>query len=1591
MDRRPPSPTRSVKSLTPSDLIRSYTTSSELSASRQLAAIAKAREDRRKQRTWDVGSRRRDDDGNGNDDDDDDDDDDEKDRDRGHRVEVEIHDMGQGPLQGNESADRASNGDDDLIVSLIPKLRVQPSSDPSFSPSIPSSESLHSGEGNDEAIIGGPAKPTPADDVEEDQPIPSPSPPSSEPAAALKSRRSSFEVAEIPPFRPRSTGTTSPPPSQPDAIATSPPRSSPSKVVLSGGLMERLKAQRHKATPEDPHPDPSTAPSSSTTDDSTRQASSEPSVASPPPALPPKDVGTDHTGSSTVGRRSTADGENERDDAVSELSRAFSDEGFGRVKARSKIYGRNGEEIDYDFTQLSDVLEASERSSLSTWRSSVPVFPPSSQRPTIPSVRERPLSSSAASTSTSSIDSTPLASAAFLDDRGSSSHSQSSRATPNGSRDAHTVDNRIDATSRLLGRTSSRPGSIFDASSSRRPASIATSATQRSLPGDPIASRNPANSSPTRKTSPEIARRAASFVVESPPPSPTKSSQARRFPSVDALSADADATAATPSPIAAVGEGEEDPIEAIERRRLARRARLDSIKALYAPKPTASNDLAREDEVTSMAGTPATFSDRWSSIERREAAQAVQDALRSPTILSSDDRLVASPLPPLPGSPARSGYLPNLCEGYLSVPPVDSIGLHDSYSRPSEWTSRYSVLNSSTLSFRPTDQNRLTKPIVVLILSECDRVEDDPPKPFPSTFRPFSVVLKDGERVWFACEKASERVRWLLALQDAINAARPQDRGPVASTSKVIIEPELYPTPAPVPAYSPSPYGLYSFDDKKRSSTKSSSLRSIGSTSPSKASSVPFDLSRKELPPSPLFATAAPVPAATIFPDPSTPKLGHARSRSEYTLYRTPDDEPPFRPQPTRPISLHDTELVELAAPRRSPLKASRATSMSNLGSPREDKEPYTPGFDPNWRPADSSGVSAFRRRFEDMLGGERTPASSPIVGPSGRRRLLEPDQQTFTTRRGMETASEVSSWAGNLREYEDQARMFRPPPPSSVASPTTVRREREATSRKLEGLPPLDGGPNRASLPTSRSGFRLDFRPTNKAEPARSGPFTDDLFLRDRARAANDPFAKSAAVRPQYGAAGSERANAFPRRGAESLARSRPETSSSRSDMSSVEELLWRIKDGFEEQQATFNLEHERQEQVAQVISSLAKWVAKDRQLRETQYQDLASAVNGVVDRVANLPQDLLAALQPAVPVSDNMVRATTDVDRGGDDSASAATLLDEGDVEADDDAPAANIAGSEGKKSTGKGFGINPMSSFARADRSAEPKAGDKPKGPRMPGIRIWGAPEPVADRGARWGVRPTNDEAQQLDAPDADAEASANGPVVEALRRDPNLSKTLEALAAAEGGEIDPALLSHAVFEILQTLREISQKQVDQARRDVDAPRGPQALTEAELAELEAKKAEIARIEAATAMNAERTARINELVAHLAQKTDKTDALLAEIAQNVRDGRTTTMDPALSDEVKKLLSGVQNGVVAHVADFRGKLTAEVQRMFKEVGKLRDEKKTLQTEIAELMAFQAKHGGAIWPKLPAAPAPKEEAGAAPPGPGFFGPRAMN
>ncbi|GAA6016996.1 hypothetical protein JCM10207_001451 [Rhodosporidiobolus poonsookiae] len=544
------------------------------------------------------------------------------------------------------------------------------------------------------------------------------------------------------------------------------------------------------------------------------------------------------------------------------------------------------------------------------------------------------------------------------------------------------------------------------------------------------------------------------------------------------------------------------------------------------------------------------------------------------------------------------------------------------------------------------------------------------------------------------------------------------------------------------------------------------------------------------------------------------------------------------------------------------------------------------------------------------------------------------------------------------------------------------MRRERETASRRLEGLSPLP--------PKPVSALADDIPPTS---------FFGSMPSRSR-----DPFAGSGVVQPS---AAREHVRPYSEW---SAGHSVASSSWLGKEPAKVEQALWRILENFEQQNSSLDRNQQYQERISAVIGELAKWVAEDRHLRDNQFQDLIGAVNGVVQHVSDLPQRLLASLQnaeaapsspaplPNIDLSDDIVEQHEALE-----VADAIAAAFEGEQ------PPANEIEQPSKR---RMLGINPLSSFAQVDRKvaaaengkgAGTVGGSRLKGPRMPGIRLWGAPVPVADRAARWGgtaaeAKAAQDKKDTADALAEDAEKAKgpNGPIVEAIKKDEGLGAALQAIAEGEGTEIDAGTLSLAVFEILQSMREMQKKQAeDEAKKAAEREKNGGLLL-SEKAELEAKKAEIVRLEREMQMTAERTAKINELVAQLANRTDKADAMLAQIAQNVKEGKRTTMDPALSEEVKKLLGGVRSGVDDHVKDFRGQLTSEVQRMFKEVGKLRDEKKTLQADIAELMAFQAKHGGAMPKAAPPAAAPPPAAAADPPAKpgmpssGFFGPRPM-
>ncbi|POY74481.1 hypothetical protein BMF94_2480 [Rhodotorula taiwanensis] len=1456
----PRSPTRSIRS----DVVRSFTTSSETSASERIAASRAARALRRAPREADDSL-------------------------AGETLEGEpSHATSTDALEGLATAEGTVTGGETATssTSAVPRLRVQPTSDRSYSPSVPSSPA------KSKKSTSASSHMSPTSLVRDDSSTEFPRAASTGNAA--------------------SSGPSTPPP-------RSPSPSPPSSISLAGGLMERLKAQRAaRAAQGAIAPDASDfSPTRAFETSSSRSMSV---------------LGEDLMEAPAVLQATVTTFDNARPSSVpyEKLDMppgSVAERPASLLERPSTLYGRVGEEIEFEFHQLSDVPEQTERSSLSTWQadkhsswatSTAPVSPDKFPTRIKPFTRTEQSSSIEDDTSSASFRRNSA-----LSSRSDRPDSFAQLASPTGATSTSPsadflVDGpirRLDATAHLTGRNASS-ASIFSAksissaasSTSERPASMLDH-------GSAVEGSQSGRSSPVRRLSPEVARRAALFGSVAAPMAPPAIDLHERRPTYHAR-------CRTPT--------RGDPFS----------APLEPVHPLPAPSHSSDEDLQ----------------------EARPAPPA-----ESGLSLLSRSSLARPAVPEKSGLRVGGGDSAIRCEGHLLL-------LGATEASPER---RYCVLTDVGLDSRPTDQLPNVQRCTVLRLAECVRIDFEPAVSSDLlAFRPFALILRNGESRLFAADPPTDRLRWISAFRNLLSGRSP----PFVARAES--------------ARSLTPPG--SFFSETRGTVRSWP-RAPAQVVPATTSRLPD----RALVPSilPEIADGPGSHPSQVSPPPPLPPK--------------PVQPPPVRAtyldrsdQFDRPSSFHDILTDEnLASELRGLLAQLEVADLRKRGRHERYKRlrerlaalrgklDTSPDVSTSARDADlaekvdyllaanerllrnqellqrSLGDRAnaleanereLVRRVEDRLrdliqSADRSSTLSPPL-----IRANEPDSWTVTTRRGGFSRSEQADWAADLRAFQHEAAEIGAVHSplqglSSVPSPTVVRKHREQASRKLEGIP--------SSSEPSRV-------------PSASRLFGDEQVLAGPALApaTRDPFAGSGLVEP----AARLPTSSTSQRSAHALT----VLSFASSDVSRLEQTLSRILHSFEKQDGSLAQQRAHQERVSQVVGELARWVAEDRSIRDMQFQQLIQAVEGIVQHVSQLPTRLASAALDSPSAFSPPPRAP---------SVLSQTLQDLAATEGPyDDEP--RVADGPTKQS--KSGLLNPNSSFARAaeqatTRTTTRKDTTNTRGPRMPAFRLWGAPDPTGERAPHWGrplpQKPTPDVEQTI-------ETAAPG-VVEALKSDEQLEQSLLAIARSAEGDMDPAAISMAVLEILSTMRDIARKQDAYEAKETAEKMGNTGLTDREAAELEVKRAEIARIEARTLMSEERTARINEMVAKLAERTEKADQLLKEIAQNVQEGKKTQIDPALSEEVKKLLTGVRAGVDDHVKDFRGQLTSEIQRMFKEVGKLRDEKVALQSDIAELLTFQAKHGG---PSLStSAAAPPFEVSIPPslrpgmPTSGFFGPRA--
>ncbi|KDE06862.1 hypothetical protein MVLG_02898 [Microbotryum lychnidis-dioicae p1A1 Lamole] len=308
------------------------------------------------------------------------------------------------------------------------------------------------------------------------------------------------------------------------------------------------------------------------------------------------------------------------------------------------------------------------------------------------------------------------------------------------------------------------------------------------------------------------------------------------------------------------------------------------------------------------------------------------------------------------------------------------------------------------------------------------------------------------------------------------------------------------------------------------------------------------------------------------------------------------------------------------------------------------------------------------------------------------------------------------------------------------------------------------------------------------------------------------------------------------------------------------------------------------------------------------------------------------------------------------------------------------------------------NPVNAFLENDRKLVEyaKARAKDHGSMNPGTPT--PPRPIVEKkkfwggvvkadesmhAQRWGTsRPPGTIAPQTEGytrpVDLIATRAAPG---EMVRTTADVTQTVEQLAGAVAREpdFDYGAVSAAIFELLQMVRETKNREIREAHKRQLERQVNGGLTAKERHEIQSKRAEMARFEADRVKTADEFKSIRYAIDTLAANEAKTQNLLTQMVKHIHSTKSTTMYPALTEEVQKLLGSVKAGVDEHIQEVKGELTQEVQRILKEVEKLRDERRNLQSEIADLMAFNAKQSLGVvdpstmsWGPRPMAPTSK-------------------
>ncbi|KAM0790042.1 hypothetical protein ACM66B_005370 [Microbotryomycetes sp. NB124-2] len=489
------------------------------------------------------------------------------------------------------------------------------------------------------------------------------------------------------------------------------------------------------------------------------------------------------------------------------------------------------------------------------------------------------------------------------------------------------------------------------------------------------------------------------------------------------------------------------------------------------------------------------------------------------------------------------------------------------------------------------------------------------------------------------------------------------------------------------------------------------------------------------------------------------------------------------------------------------------------------------------------------------------------------------------------------------------------------------------------------------------------------------------------------------------------------------------------------IENVLHAIKSS-DQHISSANQERER---LGVFINTLAQVVTDARNDNEVRLEDILTAIYNLRQDVQALPSqvasDLVSSSNVSRPQSESIDRplVVQDVDDGG----STSTLVEqfEAQVEAQEAAAAAKqrvrfsreynsdeaareslVGAQEAKQKEGQdGLVLEDEAELPKRRWSLTRTGSGKTRGPRMPNVKLWGGIDSVsqAEHAARWGgtlPRTLSAASNRLREVSEMGTAPQNQgfisekPVasfVDAIKSDEGLALVLENLSKGDV-QIDNATMAVAILEVLSRIRDSANQQTTREQMDQDERSRYNGLTRKERNDSEARRSEIHRLEALAQMNGKRQAQIEESIARLSARAEQQTKMLQDLVRNSnvngqqQKGKGREESLSSDEEIRKLFEQVKAGVDDQVKDFRTQLTSELHKMLTEVGRLREEKKNLQTEIADLLSFQARYSNSTASHSPeagpdvaatnaTASSPVPRTAGAGPALSFFGPRAMN